>query len=102
MGRTSTKSTKSNKTNQDDAKKPSQSDAIEAKKKLEDIRTSFLVKFGQVTLSLMGVPRYGHQSISDIQKLALEPLIRDRIAVATAKESEDKTAQNGAIAGIAI
>ena len=82
--------------------KTSQQENQISKEKLENIRTAFLVKFGQVTLSLMGVPRYGHQSISDLQRLILEPLIRDRIAVATAKGDEERGAHQGALAGIAI
>jgi len=48
-------------------------------------RDMVLARFAQVTLSFMGVPRYAHQSIKDLQQLAMVPLMRERIAIATVK-----------------
>ncbi len=33
-------------------------------------------------MSMMVLPRYRHQSLDDLQHLVLEPMIRDRIAIA--------------------
>jgi cytolysin-activating lysine-acyltransferase len=38
--------------------------------------------FGKITLALLTVPRYRHLAISDLQYLVLDPLFRDRIALA--------------------
>lgn len=38
-----------------------------------------------VTMALMATPRYRNLSISDLEWLVLEPLLRDRIAIASGK-----------------
>jgi cytolysin-activating lysine-acyltransferase len=63
-------------------------------------------------LALSVVPRYRHQSLADLQNLVLEPLMRDRIAIASAVEKERKDGEGaspqameqapGALAGIAF
>ena len=55
----------------------------EQQKKLAAIRAGFLVNFAQAVLAISMVPRYRHQSLADLQQLLLEPMIRDRVAVAT-------------------
>jgi hemolysin-activating ACP:hemolysin acyltransferase len=47
-------------------------------------------------------PRYRHQTLADLQGLVVEPLLRDRIAVATAKSNDKDVTVDGAVAGIAI
>jgi len=42
----------------------------------------------------MGLPRYRHQSIGDLQSLVLEPLIRDRIALAHTADPKNGTPQD--------
>ena len=44
--------------------------------------------FAQVTMALMSVPRYRHHTIADLQHLVLEPMIRDRVAVAAPPHKE--------------
>ncbi|MEL6678952.1 MAG: toxin-activating lysine-acyltransferase [Pseudomonadota bacterium] len=46
------------------------------------VRAQVRESFGKIVMSLMGLPRYRNQSIADLQHLVLEPLIRDRIAIA--------------------
>lgn len=68
--------------------------------KIAAVRTKLHETFGKVALAMMMVPRYRSLSISDLGTLILDPLMRDRIAIATsAKEGE---AQEGALSGIAI
>jgi len=49
--------------------------------KINTMRTRFASTFSQVVISLMNSPRYRHQSISDLEHLVTEPLIRNRIAI---------------------
>lgn len=68
---------------------------------VERVRDQFLQKFAQVTISLMGVPRYSSQPVSDLQRLIMAPLVRDRIAIAMLKgKEEDKPGEM--MAGVAI
>ena len=74
---------------------------------LNRARDSVLARFAQVTLAFMGVPRYAHQSIGDLSKLAMSPLMRERIAIATARpKAEGEAAGAGSLSapllGIAI
>ncbi|HKL06086.1 MAG TPA: toxin-activating lysine-acyltransferase [Roseovarius sp.] len=68
-------------------------------KKLTQLRAQVRESFGKVVMSLMALPRYRHQTIGDLQHLVLEPLIRDRVAMAYPSESEG-LAQD--ISGLAI
>ena len=65
------------------------------------IRTRVQATFGQVVLAMTEVPRYRQQSVADLTQLVLEPLIRDRVAIASPKLKE-KGLSPGALAGIAI
>lgn len=49
---------------------------------------------------MMTVPRYRHLPFGDMSALILDPLIRDRIAIATA--AKDGEAADGTLAGVAI
>jgi hemolysin-activating ACP:hemolysin acyltransferase len=75
--------------------------------KAAEVRARLLAAVGQVTLALAGLPRYRHQSLADLQSLVLEPLVRDRIAIATPRgdadaEGDRPAADLGQLAGIAI
>lgn len=74
----------------------------EALAKLAEIRARVETSVGQIVLMLMNVPRYRHQSIADLQHLVIEPLLRDRIAIAYGKPRESNALANPAPAGIAI
>ena len=67
-------------------------------KKLTALRMHVRESFDKVVMALMALPRYRHQSIADLQHLVLDPLIRDRIAIAH-EVSEDQTND---IAGMAL
>ena len=78
-------------------------------KRIAEVRARVLSTFGQITLMLTAVPRYRHQSIADLHHLVLEPLVRDRVAIAKAKpKAESQGGAGGSaddtmpIVGIAI
>lgn len=69
--------------------------------RLAEVRARLLSAFGQVALTLASVPRYRHHPIADLHSLVLEPMIRDRVAIATKPDSDQK-APGGDVVGIAI
>lgn len=74
----------------------------EAKAKIAEMRTRIQSAIGQIVVAMSAVPRYRHQSFADIQDLIIEPLIRDRIAIAAAKTDDQTDALAGPLSGIAI
>jgi hemolysin-activating ACP:hemolysin acyltransferase len=67
--------------------------------KIAGLRSHVRESFGKVVMAMMMLPRYRHQTLGDLQHLVLEPLIRDRIAIAQ-RAGEGVQAQD--IAGVAI
>lgn len=59
-------------------------------KQISDVRSKVHETFGHVALTMTALPRYKNLSISDLGPLLLEPLIRDRVAIASQKPSEDE------------
>ncbi len=78
---------------------PAQQLDPEILRKVAQLRLQVRETFGKVVMAMMMLPRYRHQSVSDLQHLVLEPLIRDRIAVAHAAETDPELSD---IAGLAI
>lgn len=66
--------------------------------KLEALRQQFQSTFTQVVLAMSGMPRYRHQTLADLSHLVLQPLLQDRIAIATSRSDQSQEAP----AGIAI
>ena len=84
---------------QGDAAAPGEIDpAILAK--IAELRAHMRESFGKVTMAMMMLPRYRSQTLADLQHLVLEPLIRDRIAIAYSPDKEKTTATD--VAGMAI
>lgn len=54
----------------------------EVLRRLAAVRAQLRESFGSIVMSMMTLPRYRHQSLADLQHLVLEPLIKDRIAMA--------------------
>lgn len=50
--------------------------------KIVAVRSQIRETFGKVAMTMMLLPRYRSQTLSDLQHLVLEPLLRDRIAIA--------------------
>ena len=73
--------------------------------KIAAVRARLRESFGAVVMAMMMMPRYRHQSLADLQNMVLEPLIRDRIAIAHPGGKQDTAAPTPAaqdIAGMAI
>lgn len=68
---------------------PSSQAGPEVMKQLATIRTHVRRSFGQAVLAMMMLPRYRHSSVEDLQHLVLEPLLRDRIAIASPADAEN-------------
>ena len=68
--------------------------------KIAAVRTKVHETFGKVALAMMAVPRYRHQSVADLNHILLEPLIRDKIAIASAAPKEGTGVEM--LSGIAI
>lgn len=68
--------------------------------KISQLRAQVRETFGKIAMAMMGLPRYRHQSIADLQHLVLEPLIRDRVAIAQ-PAGQDKNALAD-VSGMAI
>jgi cytolysin-activating lysine-acyltransferase len=69
-------------------------------KKIAAVRSHVRESFGKVVMAMMMLPRYRHQSLADLQHLVLEPLIRDRIAIAYPGGGNQEQLTD--IAGVAI
>ena len=54
----------------------------ELARKIAAVRSHVRESFGKVVMAMMMLPRYRGQAIGDLQHLVLEPLIRDRVAIA--------------------
>lgn len=67
--------------------------------KIASLRSHVRESFGKVVMSMMMMPRYRHQTLADLQHLVLDPLIRDKIAIA--QRAGDGLQQQD-IAGVAI
>lgn len=78
----------------------------EMRAKLAELRERVQLSVGQAVLAMMNLPRYKGQSLGDLGHLVIEPLLRDRLAIAAArkKDGEDAASLGGdsATAGIAI
>ena len=71
----------------------------EVLKKVAQLRSHVRESFGQIAMAMMMLPRYRHQTLGDLQHLILEPLIRDRIAIAwPGNKQEDPLADSIGVA----
>jgi cytolysin-activating lysine-acyltransferase len=73
---------------------------------IAELRGRIHSTLGQVVLAMAALPRYQYLSLIDLKAIAVEPLIRDRLIVATHKKDDDAPSlEIGAldnVAGIAI
>ena len=72
----------------------------EVARKIAALRAHVRDSFGKVVMTMMVLPRYRHQTLGDLQHLVLEPLIRDRVAIAY-KGDKDRNALSDVV-GFAI
>ncbi|WP_294060636.1 toxin-activating lysine-acyltransferase [Sphingomonas sp.] len=68
--------------------------------KIAELRTHVRESFGKTVMAMMVLPRYRNQTLADLQHLVLEPLLRDRIAIAYPSDKDVSPAND--IAGLAI
>ncbi len=54
----------------------------EVARKIAALRSQVRENFGKVVMAMMMLPRYRRQTLDDLQHLVLDPLMRDRIAIA--------------------
>ena len=69
-------------------------------KKVAAVRAQVRESFGKVVMSLMLLPRYRSQTLGDLQHLVLEPLLRDRVAIAYPGNTDESALAD--ITGLAI
>ena len=50
--------------------------------KIGGMRTKIQLSVGQIVLAVMNLPRYKHQSLGDLAHVLIDPLLRDRVAIA--------------------
>lgn len=67
-----------------------------------EIRVKVQSAFGQVVLAMSALPRYRHQSLADLGHLVIDPLARDRIAIAAPAAGPEKGAEAATLAAPAI
>ncbi len=60
----------------------------ETAKRIIELRSSVRETFGKAVMALMMVGRYRAQSLADLQHLLVEPLLRDRIAIAYPRKAD--------------
>ena len=69
------------------------------------LRSKIQTSMGQIILAIMNLPRYRHQTLGDLSHIIVNPLLRDRLAIAhkgiTAEDGTTKVDEEG-IAGLAI
>ena len=68
--------------------------------KIAAVRSHVRESFGKAVMAMMMLPRYRNQTLGDLQHLVLEPLIRDRIAIAYPGNAEKSAIAD--ISGLAI
>ncbi len=83
----------------DQSEAPSRDDATA---RLRTFRTLLHATIGQVVLAMSAVPRYRNQALFDLSHLVIDPLIRDRIAIAHASAKEDEKEAALSPAAVAI
>ncbi len=74
----------------------------DAAARLRAVRTLLHSTVGQVVLAMSAVPRYRHQALSDISHLVVDPLIRDKIAIAHASSADGEKEAALSPAAVAI
>lgn len=75
-------------------------DNVDVAKQVQGLRAQVHKSFGAVAIAMMALPRYRHQSIADLGPLVLDPLVRDRVAMAYTSKSDAE--DSGDVAGLAI
>ncbi|MEO0809816.1 MAG: toxin-activating lysine-acyltransferase [Pseudomonadota bacterium] len=70
--------------------------------KISKVRARVHETFGKAAIAMMALPRYRHISLLDLNTVLLEPLMRDRVAIAAPAQSASDAPPLGTLFGIAI
>ena len=73
----------------------------EMRARITELRSRVQLNTGQVVLAMMNLPRYRTQTLADLTHLVLDPMMRDRLAIAH-RTVDGKPQGDEDIAGIAI
>ena len=73
----------------------------EMRARITELRTRVQLNTGQVVLAMMNLPRYRNQTLGDLTHLVLDPMMRDRLAIAH-RTVDGKPQGDEDVAGIAI
>lgn len=73
----------------------------EMRARIAELRSRVRLSLGQAVLAMMNLPRYRHQTLADLTHLLLDPLMRDRLAIAH-RTVDGKPQGEDDVAGIAI
>ena len=73
----------------------------EMRARIAELRSRVQLNTGQVVLAMMNLPRYRHQTLGDLTHLVLDPMMRDRLAIAR-RALDGKPQPDDDVAGIAI
>jgi len=68
--------------------------------KMAALRSQLRETFGKLVMAVMALPRYRHLSLADLQPVLLDPMIRDRLAIAQPRAAD--AAGLADLAGFAI
>ena len=74
--------------------------SAELSTRISELRAQVQESFGKVVMTLMMIPRYRHQTLADLHHLVMDPMIRDRVAIAYPPQAEG--APPSQMAGLAI
>jgi len=69
--------------------------------RIAELRSRVQLNTGQVVLAMMNLPRYRNQTLGDLTHLVLDPMMRDRLAIAH-RTVDGKPQGDEDVAGIAI
>jgi cytolysin-activating lysine-acyltransferase len=75
--------------------------SAEMRARIGELRHSVRLNLGQVVLAMMNLPRYRNQTLGDLTHLVLDPMMRDRLAIAH-RTVDGKQQADDDVAGIAI
>jgi len=64
----------------------------EIARKIAALRSTLRENFGKIVMAMMMVPRYRAQMLGDLQHLVLDPMLKDRVAIAYRDQVEDNPA----------
>ena len=73
--------------------------------KITALRSKIQTSMGQILLAIMNLPRYRHQTLGDLSHIIVNPLLRDRLAIAhkgITTEDGSTRVDEESIAGLAI